>query len=89
MRIVEGQLRQIIREALLTEAAMTPSVAAGMDLRFKVSKKMTSLTSAPTVAMGKSVPWDLLRRTSPATAPGRSTGRTRKLKGSDPCSTIS
>lgn len=39
MRITESQLRRIIKEALLTEAAMTPSVAAGMDLRFKVSKK--------------------------------------------------
>ena len=39
MRITEVQLRRIIREALLAEAAMTPSVAAGMDLRFKVSKK--------------------------------------------------
>lgn len=39
MRITESQLRLIIREALLREAAITPSVAAGMDLRFEVSKK--------------------------------------------------
>ena len=39
MRITESQLRRIIREALLAEAAITPSVAAGMDLRFEVSKK--------------------------------------------------
>ena len=39
MRITESQLRRIIREALLREAAITPSVAAGMDLRFEVSKK--------------------------------------------------
>ena len=39
MRITEGQLRRIIRGELLREAAITPSVAAGMDLRFEVSKK--------------------------------------------------
>jgi hypothetical protein len=39
MRITEGQLRRIIRRELLREAAMTPSTAAGMGLRFEVSKK--------------------------------------------------
>jgi hypothetical protein len=42
MRITESQLRGLIREALLREAAMTPSTAAGMGLRFEVSKKNDS-----------------------------------------------
>jgi len=42
MRITESQLRGLIKEALLREAAMTPSTAAGMGLRFEVSKKNDS-----------------------------------------------
>jgi hypothetical protein len=38
MRITEGQLRQIIREALLTEGAMTPEGALQAGIRFDVRK---------------------------------------------------
>ena len=39
MRITEGQLRRIIREALLTEGAMTPQDAKRERLHFKIKKR--------------------------------------------------
>lgn len=39
MRITEGQLRRIIREALLTEGAMTPQEAQRRRLHFKIKKR--------------------------------------------------
>jgi hypothetical protein len=39
MRITEGQLRRIIREALLTEGAMTPQEAHRRRLHFKINKQ--------------------------------------------------
>ena len=39
MRITEGALRRIIREALLTEAAMTPREAKLRGLEFKIKKR--------------------------------------------------
>lgn len=38
MKITESQLRRLVREALLTEAAITPENAKDMDIRFTVSK---------------------------------------------------
>jgi len=39
MRIAEGTLRRIIREALLTEGAMTPQEAKLRGLRFKIKRQ--------------------------------------------------
>ena len=38
MRITESTLRQLIRETLLTEAAMTPAQAGGLGIKFQIRK---------------------------------------------------